>query len=84
MNPDFDAGFKAVFNIGVRPTVSETGNLTVEGHALSKNWPTEDLYGHQAYFYIVAFLRAERRFDCLDDLKMQISRDCEIAQSILL
>lgn len=64
-----------VMNIGVRPTVSGH-EQTVEVHVL--NW-SGDLYDKMLTVELIAFLRAEQKFDSLDQLKAQIQADCETA-----
>ena len=69
-----------VMNIGCRPTVK--GELpTIEIHLL--DW-SGNLYGVELTVQLEAFLRAEQKFDSLDDLKSQIKRDCQAAKDILV
>ncbi|HJO97623.1 MAG TPA: riboflavin kinase, partial [Rhodospirillales bacterium] len=42
-----------------------------------------DLYGQRLRVALVEYLRPEKKFDGLDDLKPQIVRDIEAAQGIL-
>ena len=64
----------AVTNIGVRPTVSDAGNVTVESYIL--DW-SGDLYGKRLRLEFLAFSRPERRFGSVEALKAQIARDAE-------
>lgn len=68
-----------VMNIGMRPTVNGK-HPTIEIHLL--NW-TGDLYHHTLNLQLRQFLRPEKKFSSLDALKIQITRDCELAQQIL-
>ncbi|MEQ9549793.1 MAG: bifunctional riboflavin kinase/FAD synthetase [Coleofasciculus sp. G3-WIS-01] len=61
-----------VMNIGERPTVKGTC-LTVEIHLL--NW-SGDLYGQTITVSLEQFLRPEKTFASLDDLRKQIQADC--------
>ncbi len=74
------AEVNAVMNIGMRPTVAN-GELkrTVEVHLL--NWQG-DLYGQELTVQLVKFLRSEKKFTGLDQLKAQIQADCEAALAI--
>lgn len=68
-----------VMNIGCRPTVQ--GELpTIEVHLL--NW-SGNLYGETITVSLEAFLRSEQKFNSLDDLKQQISLDCQKAKLLV-
>lgn len=69
----------AVSNFGRRPTFGDGAPL-LETHLLDFDG---DLYGREIEVAFVAFLREEMKFDGLDALKAQISRDCENARLIL-
>jgi len=73
------AGLGGVANIGVRPTVDGATEL-LEAHLF--DW-TGDLYGRLLRVELVAFLRAERRFAGIDELKAQIARDAADARTAL-
>ena len=62
----------AVTNVGVRPTFSEGGRVTVESHLLNY---AGNLYGRQARVEFHKFLRPEVKFDTFEELKAQIRRD---------
>ncbi|MGY6530893.1 MAG: bifunctional riboflavin kinase/FAD synthetase [Cyanobacterium sp.] len=64
-----------VMNIGDRPTVDGT-KTTVEVHIL--NWEG-DLYNKVLDVELVKFLRPEKKFNSLDELKEQITLDCQLA-----
>ncbi|ESA34770.1 riboflavin biosynthesis protein [Leptolyngbya sp. Heron Island J] len=68
-----------VMNIGNRPTVAGQ-DLSVEVHLF--DW-SGDLYGETLTVSLESFIRPEQKFDSLDALKEQISRDCHIAQETL-
>lgn len=65
------AAYPAVTNIGTRPTVHGRG-ITVEPWILDF---TGDLYGREITLEFHKFVRPERRFDSLDDLKAEIERN---------
>jgi len=67
----------AVTNVGVRPTVDTDGGVTVESHLLDL---AENLYGAVCCVEFLKMLRPERKFDCLDDLRIQIARDAQDAR----
>ena len=68
-----------VMNIGNRPTVAGQ-DVSVEVHLF--DW-SGDLYGETLTVSLESFIRPEQKFDSLDALKEQISRDCQIAQETL-
>ncbi len=68
----------AAVNVGVRPTFYDNADAAVlEAHLL--DFPTEgqsgDLYGEYAKVQFLSFLRSERRFNGVDELKAQLSQD---------
>ena len=61
-----------VTNIGVRPTVAENSAPNAETHILDYNG---DLYGESVRVELHEFLRPERRFESMDALRCQITKD---------
>jgi riboflavin kinase/FMN adenylyltransferase len=74
-----DAVYRAVTNIGSRPTV--------DGHQVrSESWILDfggDLYGKTITLEFVAMLRPEEKFPSLEALQAQIHRDAQQARNIL-
>ena len=69
-----------VCNIGVRPTVDTASTKsTVEVHLFDVS---QDFVGKELSMEFVKFLRSERKFNGLDELQEQISRDCFEARKI--
>lgn len=67
----------AVLNIGLRPTLQQKEPaLRVEVHIPRLN---EDLYGRELQIEFTRKLRDEKKFNSLDELRLQISRDVELA-----
>ena len=71
---DDGTAYRAVTNVGVRPTVSEGETVSVESHLLDF---VGDLYGHHARVEFRHFQREEQRFDSYSDLSQQIILDRE-------
>lgn len=69
----------AVTNIGVRPTVDGTG-ITVEPWILDY---AGDLYDQKITLELYRFLRPERKFSDLGELKAAIQRDAEQTRKLL-
>lgn len=76
--PASDASvINSVANLGVRPTIAGVPKLLLEVHALDF---TGDFYGQHVHVQFLHKLRDEMKFDGLDALKVQISRDVEQAK----
>ena len=72
--------FRAVLNIGRRPTIQcPTPETRVEVHLLDF---TGDLYGQEMEITFAARLRDEQKFSSLDELKAQIARDIAAAKQV--
>ncbi len=70
--------YRAVVNIGTRPTFKEKGGETIEAHLL--DYAGGDLYGRVAEVRFLARIRDEKKFDGPESLKRQIAADIEIAR----
>ncbi len=64
--------FMAMMNIGVRPTVSTEGIKRVEAHLAGYHGT---LYGEIIRFSILRFIREEKKFSTLEELKTQLEKD---------
>jgi riboflavin kinase/FMN adenylyltransferase len=64
----------SVTNVGVRPTVSDSGKVSVESYILDFSG---NLYDRQARVEFYKFLRDERKFSDYEELAAQIQRDAE-------
>jgi len=62
-----------VTNIGVRPTVDSSGQITAETHILNYHG---NLYGRRVRIGFHKRLRPEMKFNNTNDLKEQIRQDC--------
>lgn len=72
--------YSGICNIGVRPTVGSSNAQTIETHILDFD---EDIYGLDLRIEFVQRIRNERKFDSLDLLKQQLSKDKEFARGAL-
>ena len=68
-----------IANIGVRPTVNDRGKL-LEVHLFEEN---RNLYGEKIEVSLMHFIRNEIKFDGIESLKNQISKDVKKAKSLL-
>ena len=73
--------YKAIANIGVRPTVvSNAENVNCETHIIGFSG---DLYGKTVPIRLCHFLRDEKKFSSVDELKSAILADEERAVRLL-
>lgn len=70
-----DSGvYKAVTNVGSRPTVGKSTGITAESYLLDFEG---DLYGQLMKVEFVRFLRPEQKFEDLQQLKQAVQNDIE-------
>lgn len=69
-----------ICNIGLRPTVGESTERTIETYILDFD---EDIYGLDMKIEFVGRIRDERKFDCLAGLKEQLGKDTDFARNLL-
>lgn len=74
------AVYSAVTNIGVRPTVDDSGTVTIETFLLGYHG---ELYGETLRVEFLKRLREERKFENVDSLREQIGKDIEAAKAVL-
>ena len=72
--------YKGVCNIGVRPTIGSGGTRVIETHILNFN---EDIYGLDIRISFLRYIRPERKFDSLEDLKLRLQKDILAAEESL-
>lgn len=74
--------YKSVTNVGYNPTFigGEDKPLKVETHILNFN---KDIYGEVIDVHFEHYIRAEKRFSSIEDLKAQISHDVGAALQFL-
>ena len=69
---------KGVTNVGVRPTFNAEAEPSVETYIFDFNG---DLYGNVLRVRFLHRIRAERKFDGIEELKSQIKKDIKTAQN---
>lgn len=62
-------------NVGIHPTIQQLDMPSIEVHI--PNYEGED-YGKTMYLEFIAFLRPEKHFGSIDELKEQIARDIDL------
>lgn len=70
--------YKSITNIGECPTVRDDGGITIETHIFDFN---EEIYDSKVKVSFEKFIREERKFDSLEELRNQISLDIAEANS---
>jgi len=70
--------YRAVSNVGCRPTVSDEGTLSVESYLFDFG---EEIYGETVEVYLHSFHRRERRFDSVELLRRQLQEDIAAARA---
>jgi len=66
--------YKSISNFGTRPTVNENQELYLETHVLNENL---DLYNKSIKIHFERYLRPEKKFKNIDELKKQIQEDIQ-------
>ena len=72
--------YKAMVNVGHNPTFNYSNELSIEAHILDFSG---DLYGHRLKISFKYYIRPERKFQYVGNLKMQLEQD-EFAVRTLL
>ena len=70
---DKEGSYDAIVNVGMKPTV-EHSRLSVEAHIKGID---EELYGRYVSLSFDKFIRAERKFSSVEELKEQIKEDAK-------
>lgn len=70
---------QGVANIGIRPTVNNRGILC-ETHLFDFD---QDIYSERLYVYLKHFIRAEQKFNGIEELQAQIAKDADTARTLL-
>ena len=79
---DFNShSMPSITNFGVRPTLDGTKKL-IETHIInfSKFYDNNEIYGKRIHIEFLSYLRKEKKFNSIDQLKNQIQRDVKKAK----
>lgn len=71
--------YRAVTNVGTRPSVDNDNRVTIETFFLDLN---EDLYEKEITLEFRGFIRPTMKFENLEQVSVQIQKDIEVAYSI--
>lgn len=64
--------YRAMVNLGTRPTVANGGGRYAEAHLLDFS---EDIYDEPIIIFLLEYLRPEQKFGSLGELRSQIGQD---------
>lgn len=76
-----DKTLMGMLNIGVRPTVNNGNNRTIEVNILHFH---SDIYDKKIRLTLVKHMRPELKFDTMEELIAQLHKDAEEAEALLL
>lgn len=72
--------YPCIINIGLRPTFGNNESPRTEVHIFDFD---KDIYGQKLSVTFMHFIRKEKRFSGVEELKAQIEKDCQIARENL-
>jgi len=72
--------FNGIANIGIKPTVTDANIPILEAHIFDFN---RNLYGQKIKVEFISFLREEKKFSNIAELKSQITLDINQAKTLL-
>ncbi len=74
-----DKSWYGVSDIGNKPTIEGNYPLGVETHLFDFD---DQIYDREIKVSLLSFLRPEKRFDSVEDLRLQITEDCQKAKEL--
>lgn len=72
--------YKAIINVGTHPTIVPLYNPIIEVHIIDF---AGNIYGKDIFVYFIDYMRSEKKFDSLQELKEQLQKDKEKAKKTL-
>ena len=72
--------YKAIINVGVHPTVGELAVPIIEVHIIDFDG---NIYGKDIFVEFIDYIRPEKKFESLEDLKKQLEKDRRKAKNTL-
>ena len=69
--------FNCIINIGLNPTVDTEDSVKIEAHILDFG---DDIYQKDIKLFLKNFIRSEKKFNNIDELKNQIMKDIDSAK----
>ena len=75
-----DKEYLGVCNLGIRPTIIDDNQINVETHLFDFD---REIYGSVIRIEFIKKIRDEKKFNSIDELKLQIQTDVESARFVL-
>lgn len=72
--------YKAIISVGTHPTISPIADPIIEVNLLDFN---QNIYGKDIFVYFIKYIRDEKRFENLEELKKQLQKDTMTAKKHL-
>jgi riboflavin kinase/FMN adenylyltransferase len=72
--------YKAIINVGTHPTINPLAKPLIEVHLIDYEG---NLYGEDIFVEFISYIREEKTFESLQDLKKQLLKDEEVAKKTL-
>lgn len=72
--------YKAMTNIGKRPSVDNFDYVTIEAFILDFS---RDIYGKDLLLEVYRYVRGVKKFDCLEDVQKQVQKDIQAVRDVL-
>jgi riboflavin kinase/FMN adenylyltransferase len=66
--------YRGIINIGIRPTITSSGEIFLEMHIFNFS---DNLLNKKVEIFFYNFIRDEKKFNSIDELKLQIKHDIE-------
>ena len=76
-----DRKLYGVTNIGVKPTVSDENNVSVETNMFDFD---SECYGKHVEVFLLHFIRPEMKFESVEDLQKQMEKDAPFAKDLFM
>lgn len=70
----FGIPYLSLTNIGYHPTIDKLNEVSIETHILDFNM---DIYGANIYLEFISFIRDEKKFNNIEELKEQLKNDID-------
>jgi len=74
-----DKKYFGTANIGFRPTIKDLSNICIEVHILDFK---DDVYGAELEIKFLQYIRAEKKFNNVNELAVQIKKDIDLCRKI--
>lgn len=76
----YDKKYKTIINVGTHPTVIPLYKPIIEVHIIDFNG---NIYGKDIFVEFIDYIRSEKKFDSIEELKVQLMVDKERAKKFL-